>query len=71
MNKPKVYLTGGDGIGWAVDEDLRLIRRAIEDIVDLVDLQSCEIVHSAWWYSLLELPFGTVVRQTYNLSCTW
>jgi len=57
MNKPRVHLTGGDGIGWAVDEDLRLTRRAIEKLVDLVDLQSCEIVHSAWWYALLELPF--------------
>ncbi len=37
MKKPKVYLTGGDGIGWAVDEDLKLIGRAIEGIVDLVD----------------------------------
>ena len=63
MNKPRVHLTGGDGIGWAVDEDLRLTRRAIEKLVDLVDLQSCEIVHSAWWYALLELPFEQLLGK--------
>ena len=63
MKKPKVYLTGGDGIGWAVDEDLKLIGRAIEGIVDLVDLQSCEIVHSAWWFSLIGLPLEQLVGK--------
>ena len=63
MKKPKVYLTGGDGIGWAVDEDLKLIRRAVEDIVDLVDLESCEIVHSAWWFSLIGLPLEKLLGK--------
>jgi glycosyltransferase involved in cell wall biosynthesis len=63
MKKPKVYLTGGDGIGWAVDEDRKLIGRAIEGIVDLVDLQSCEIVHSAWWFSLIGLPLEQLVGK--------
>ncbi len=63
MNKPRVHLTGGDGIGWAVDEDLRLTRRAIKNFVDLVDLPSCEIVHSAWWYTLLELPFEQLLGK--------
>ena len=56
MKKPKVFLTGGDDIGWAVDEDLKLTRRAIESIVDLVDLKECEVVHSAWWSGLMMLP---------------
>ena len=56
MNKPKVFLTGGDDIGWAVDEDLRLARQAMEGIVDLVDLPESEIVHSAWWEGLTMIP---------------
>jgi len=42
-------LTGGDDIGWALDEDLRLIKEAIENMVELVDLSECDVVHTAWW----------------------
>ena len=28
MAKPKVFLTGGDEIGWALDDDLALTRRS-------------------------------------------
>jgi len=55
MNRPRVFLTGGDGIGWAVDEDLRLTKQAVEDFVDLVDLTESEVVHAVWWWSLLPL----------------
>jgi glycosyltransferase involved in cell wall biosynthesis len=56
MKKPKVFLTGGDDIGWAVDEDLKLTRQAIEPIVDLVDLDDAEIVHGLWWHGLMLWP---------------
>lgn len=56
MSKPRVFLTGGDDIGWAVDEDLRLTRRTIADRVDLVDLDESDVVHSAWWEGLMMLP---------------
>ncbi|HMK33910.1 MAG TPA: glycosyltransferase [Desulfomonilaceae bacterium] len=56
MNKPRVFLTGGDEIGWAVDEDLKLTRQAIESIVELVDLPEAEIVHGAWWQGLMLQP---------------
>ncbi len=56
MNKPKVFLTGGDGMGWALDEDLSLTRRALEGIVEFTDLEHCEVVHSVWWEGLLRLP---------------
>ncbi len=52
MNRPKVFLTGGDEIGWALDEDLKLIREAIQNMVELVDLPECEVVHTAWWQGL-------------------
>ncbi len=56
MKKPRVFLTGGDDMGWAVDEDLKLTRQAIEPIVDLVDLDDAEIVHGLWWQSLMLWP---------------
>lgn len=56
VKKPKVFLTGGDGVGWAIDEDLRLTAQALEGIVDLVDLDECEVVHMAWWEGLNLLP---------------
>lgn len=56
MSKTKVYLTEGDGIGWAVDEDSRLIRMALDSVVELVDLDESEVVHSLWWEPLMLLP---------------
>lgn len=50
-----MFLTGGDGVGWALDEDLRLTRQALEGIVALSDLADCEVVHSVWWEPLLAL----------------
>lgn len=56
MNKVKVFLTGGDDIGWALDEDLRLASDAIKGIVDLVGLEDCQVVHTVWWEGLNLLP---------------
>ncbi len=56
----KVFLTGGDGLGWAIDEDIRLSALALKDIVDLVDLEECEVVHMAWWEGLNLLPLDKV-----------
>ena len=52
MKRPKVFLTGGDDIGWALDEDLRLTRKALEGFVEFTDLETCEVVHSVWWEPL-------------------
>ena len=56
MAKPKVFLTGGDEIGWALDDDLALTRRSLESIVEFTDLASCEVIHSVWWEGLLAIP---------------
>ena len=56
-NKIKVFLTGGDGLGWAIDEDIRLSAMALEGIVDLVSLEECQVVHMAWWGGLNLLPW--------------
>lgn len=56
MKKHKVYLTGGDGIAWAIDEDLKLTRQAVSNIVELVAAaEEAEVVHSLWWWKLLDL----------------
>ncbi len=56
MSRPRVFLTGGDGLGWALDDDLRLTRRALEGTVSFSDLDSCDIVQSMWWERLAEIP---------------
>jgi len=56
VNKVKVFLTGGDGIGWALDEDLRLASNAIKGVVDLVGLEDCQIIHTVWWEGLNLIP---------------
>ena len=50
-----MFLTGGDGTGWALDEDVRLTGKALEDVVELTDLARCEVVHSVWWEPLLAM----------------
>ncbi|MFH0958689.1 MAG: glycosyltransferase [Pseudomonadota bacterium] len=56
VNRAKVFLTGGDGIGWALDEDLRLTSNAIKGVVDLVGLEHCQIIHTVWWEGLNLIP---------------
>lgn len=45
-------MTGGDGNDWALDEDLAMTKRALENIVEFSDLDHCDIIHSVWWNSL-------------------
>ncbi len=56
MNKPRVYLTGGDGKGWALDEDLSLTKKALEGLAEFSSLEDAEIVHSMWFETFLHLP---------------
>ncbi len=63
VNKVKVFLTGGDGIGWALDEDLRLVSNAIKGVVDLVGLEDCQIIHTVWWEGLNLIPRETVAGK--------
>ncbi len=56
MRKPKVFLTGGDGMDRARDEEINLLQQALEGLVELSDLASADVVHAVWWESLLRLP---------------
>lgn len=48
----KVHYTPGDGKGWALDEDLRQIRRSLEGVVRPVGAARAEVVHAAFWQNL-------------------
>ena len=63
MSKPKVFLTGGDRGGWALDEDLRLTRKGLEEFVEFADLEECEVVHSVWWEPLLAMNPASLSRK--------
>jgi glycosyltransferase involved in cell wall biosynthesis len=56
MSRPKVFFTGGDDIGWALDEDLRNTKSAVEDIIQISTLQDCDVIHSVWWSGLASIP---------------
>ncbi len=56
MNKPRVALIGGDNTNWALDSDLRLTRRAIEDMATFSNLSDCDVVHSVSWLEIANMP---------------
>jgi len=55
MNKKKVFLTGGDNVNWALDDDYKNAKEAL-DFVRFTELKECDIVHSVWWNTLLNIP---------------
>jgi len=51
----KVFLTGGEPIKWATDDDLNLLQRCISPFCEFTDLYNCDIIHSVNWYWLQEI----------------
>lgn len=51
--KPHVHFFGGQGIGWALDEDLNCAREAVAGWVHDGTFARSSIIHSAWWPPLL------------------
>ncbi len=51
--KPRMHFFGGQGIGWALDEDLDRARLAVEGRVTLGSFARSRIIHSAWWPPLV------------------
>lgn len=51
-----VHLVAGDNVNWALNDDLRLTRQSIESSVDLMELDSCDVIHALWWEALLRIP---------------
>jgi glycosyltransferase involved in cell wall biosynthesis len=61
--QPSVFFTGGDRVGWAMDEDLRLLRVAAKQLAADVPLKKANIVHSVWWLPLVRMPRHRLVGR--------
>lgn len=60
--KRRVHFTPGDGKGWALDEDLRQIRRALGSRIHECGAVGAEIIHAAFWQNLGMVEPGVLGR---------
>ncbi|WP_287584494.1 glycosyltransferase [Candidatus Borrarchaeum sp.] len=51
----KVFLTGGEPINWATDDDLNLLRKCLSPFCEFTNLQNCDVIHSVNWYWLRDI----------------
>lgn len=64
MKKIKVFLTGAEGVGWALDTEYVLARQALSAFADVVDAEDgADVIHTVWpeatyWSRTLEKGFG-------------
>ncbi|MBE2205389.1 MAG: glycosyltransferase family 4 protein [Chthoniobacterales bacterium] len=65
--KPHVHFFGGQGIGWALDEDLERARAAVAGEVVAGSFAASPIIHSAWWPPLLQA--GAVALRGKSILC--
>src|SRR3546814_2593583 len=61
--RPRVHLMGGDGGGWALDDDLAQTRAALAGAIEEADLGTADILHSVWWVPLLSLSAAQLARK--------
>ena len=59
----QLHLTGGDGFGWALDEDVRTIREALPRTVALAGIKNADVVYAAWWEGLAQLGTDALVGK--------
>lgn len=62
-----VHFTGGEKVAWALDEDLRVAREAMEGHVVPTSPAAARIIHSAYWPRLLD--FGERAVRGKKLIC--
>lgn len=62
--KPHVHFFGGQGIGWALDEDLARARDALGDRICEGSFAGSTIIHSAWWPPLLHAGARALAGKT-------
>lgn len=63
MSKFRLHLTGGDGFGWALDEDIETFRQALPHNVELVGLKEADLVYSPWWRGLASIGSAALVGK--------
>ncbi len=64
----RVHFTAGDGCGWAIDEDLRLVRESLAGLCEAVPLARAEAIHAPWWVKLL--PYSMEAVRGKHVVCT-
>jgi len=63
----RYFSTAGDQHGWAIDEDLRLIRRALQGVAEESSLARAEVVHAPFWLPLA-LHDPEVLRRRFVMA---
>jgi len=62
-----VYYAPGDGMGWALDEDLRQIRSALDGTVRETDAAAADVIHTPFWQSL-GMVAAPVLKQSFVIA---
>src|SRR3546814_3841022 len=65
--RPRVHLMGGDGGGWALDDDLAQTRAALAGAIEEADLGTADILHSRSEEHTSELQ--SLMRISYAVFC--
>ena len=63
MGGVRLHLTGGDGFGWALDEDIETFRRSLPAQVELVGLKDADVVYSPWWRGIAHLGSEALIGK--------
>lgn len=63
----RFYPTSGDKHGWAIDEDLRLIRRALAGVACESPLWRSDVVHAPFWMAL-SMHDPSVLRRRFVIA---
>ncbi len=58
-----VWFSEGDSKGWAIDEDLRLLKGALEGGFHESTLGNADVVVAVWWWKLLRIPPGRLAGK--------
>ncbi len=65
----KVFLTGADQVGWAVDQEIAQLKTFYHSFKNCKIIDSpvdCDFIHSVWWESLYQLPLK-ILKKKYIL----
>lgn len=59
----RYFTTAGDKHGWAIDEDLRLMRRSLDGVARETGLAAADVVHAPFWPPLAMHDRGVLRRR--------
>ncbi len=64
----RLHLTAGDSVGWAIDEDMRLVRESLAGVCEITSLARAQAVHCGWWVNLL--PYSRADFRGKHVICS-